>query len=249
LAKATIEDVQAYLRDLFAQLRIGGGYAEAMRVVRAVFARLTPRAGKIRKSLLPRLVNRAATRAEPRVELSPDVTKVIVDQIDAFIDAAPDRRVVILEWWATLPTPDRTLIESYYLRPAAEPIADMAAFTRLHLELLHRVDREAPVKDSKPAETDETDLARLTLQRAVGDFDGERRAVLEALLTGERGNQQFFVRLTHAVAELEWRLGPQPDWAEFQPPPPIPLREQLVTWAFMAGCCLAVASVIYAIFK
>ncbi len=250
MAKPTIAELQPAFRDFFVRLRVGCRYADAMRVVSEswewVNVRRRGRFGQPRR--WTGLWKGGLSEASKHFEVADSVQEDMLPFVEHCIAAAPDRRPVMLEWWATLPTADRMLIEGYYLRPGDKVVGDMPAFTHLHLDLLHRLDREAPVPDTRPPETAETDLARLTLQRAVGDFPDDRRAVLEALLIGEPGNQRFYVRLTHAVAEMEWRFGPQPDW-DAPPPPKPPLREQLVSWAFMAACCLALASVAYAIMK
>ncbi len=248
MAKATVHEMQAGLRDQFLRLRMGSHYGEALRLVRESWAWMLATGSRFWGRTLHWHAHLEIVTTEAHNELSPDLMTTLDAHVDKTMAVAADRRPIMLEWWATLPAADRLLIEGYYLRPGDKVVGDMAAFTHLHLDLLHRFDREAPVPDARTPETDETDLARLTLQRAVGDFPDDRRAVLEALLIGEPGNQSFYARLTHAVAELEWRFGPQPDWDA--PPPPRPqVRERLVSWAFVAGCGLAVASVIYAIIK
>ncbi|WP_157369269.1 hypothetical protein [Zavarzinella formosa] len=257
MPKATFDDLLNEVRDLFLQIRVlSGGYGPAVNVLQMSVAAVWPKLGRLRRERLPQVVQRQLIKSTKMVSdltlLFPsELTDSLRSRLPAIMAVVADRRPYLLEWWAKLPPMDRSLIDAYYRQVVSEisPAREIVDFTRLHLELLHLLDRAVPVASVVACETDETDVARLVLQRVVGDCPEDRRVILETLLIGENGNQQFYLRLMNVVAELEWLLGPKPDWAGLKPPPPAPIREKLVTWAFLVGCAVAVSSVIYAIIR
>lgn len=254
MAQATRELLLHEARDAFLSMRVlSGGYQSAIDVVAMSIEESWPRlrsssAERLARFFRRRLIQSTKIVREMSLYFPAELTACLKKPIEAVANAASERRVVLLGWWAKLPADDRELIEAHYCQEDAGKVqSHLAYFTRAHLELLHLLDLESPVAGTLKCETDENDLARLILKRESGDFPDESRSVLETLLIGEQGNQQFYTRLMACVAELEWLLGTKPDWESMELPAPPSLREKIVTWAFLSGCLAALGSVIYAI--
>lgn len=242
MTKVTVENTRDLLFTNFVDRRGRSSRADAFRAVDEMWSWSLPRLGRWPAWWFN-------WRFHSRFDLPDDLAPGPFNELDWLLDQSatiPSWQdpsgflAAVSAWRHDLPPIDRTLLD--------DSTANIPHLTPLYLELLRRLDAKLPTPCRVAPEANEADLAGLILHRMIGDFTPERRAVLEALLTADRGNQQFFGRLTFAVAAVEWLTSPQPDW-NAPPPPRPPLREQVVTWAFIVGCVVAVGSVIYAVTK
>ena len=253
VARVTREDLTGVIREAMLRCRVlHGDFSSVSEAIGMAGAARWPDIGRGRRDGLARRFQKTFEAACSRVAgfapfFSAELSDSLRNRLASVLAVAGERRAVLLQWWASLPTADRALVEARYRHPD-EPFSpdELVRFSRNHLELLHLLDRETPVADSVGCESAEDDLTMLILERMFDDFTEERRLVLETLLIGEPGNQSFFVRMGVVVAELEWLLSPRPAWETLDPPEPVPLGERALGWAFIAGCVLAAASVTYA---
>lgn len=155
----------------------------------------------------------------------------------------------VAEVWKCLPSPDRDMLRrKYELGMTIEQIALAEGRTpptvARDLAVLHdSICRELFAGETLPHGPE---ISRLTGQLADGTISNDARVVLETLLLADDVAQLTYMRSMAVIAELQWLLAP-PALAHITTVPMVlPVREKLVTAAFVVACVAAIGSLVVA---